>query len=107
MKVRIKHLHSANNLYLMSGEKFPRFEIIKSLEFIEMKENQVGLLLPSTTLNMQGSVFVGGEVRPKWSGHLAIELHIWRPVVIREGDVVAHLWIFEDEEPIEFEEVKE
>ena len=106
MKIKVQHLHSGTDLFLMSDKSFPRFEMLKTKEYIELRENEIGLLLPSTTLNQNGAVFVGGEVRPGWKGYVLIELHIWQPVVIREGDIVGHLWIFEDEEPIEFAKVE-
>lgn len=104
MRINVTHLHSANDLYLMSDLSFPRFEMIKSKEVVSMSEKQIGLLLPSTALNMRGAIFVGGEVRPDWVGHILIELHVWKPVLIKKDDIVAHLWVFEDSDPIKFEE---
>jgi len=87
----------------MSDEKFPLFKLLATQEEVSLDEKKIGLLLPSTNLVQHGVVFVGGEVRPNWSGQLVMEFQIWQPITIRKGMIIGHIWIFEDENPISFE----
>jgi len=104
VKIKVVHIHSANELVLTSDLTYPRFELVKSLERIALKEDEYGILLPSHQLNQKQMFFQGGEVRPGWSGILSIELLCWQPTTLRKGEVVAHLAVFKGE--IEFKETE-
>jgi len=91
---RIFDLHATEDLIVTSNERLPTFKLIKA-ERVKLSKDEVGIILPVSTLQRQGIIYSGGWIRPGWEGEIAVEMCIMREAVIRRGDVVAHVIVFE------------
>ena len=95
---RFFNLHSAEDLIVSSNDPLPCFKLIRTQEKVKMAEDEIGIIVLPSTLGRQGIVFSGGWIKPGWEGVIAIELGIFRECVIRKGDPVAHVIVFEIKE---------
>ena len=93
MIVRVFDLHALEDLIVTSNEQLPVFKLVKAEE-VSLSEEEIGIILPVSTLQRQGVVYSGGWIRPGWSGQVVIEMCVMRECVIRKGDAIAHVIVF-------------
>lgn len=94
----IVNLH-ASETKVIGGFEYDRRVYIEAKEVIELKENEVGIILGKHGLMQKGIEASAGIVHLGWKGKLTIKLTAFEGAdTIKEGEEIAHLLIIEDKD---------